>query len=200
MFNISRNLDEQLVFGGKPYQLFLSFDNVLRVFDMWQDPKIQIQYKPMFALRLLTRSNEFDEAGFETQLMLYEEIFDNYISTTKDDDAGARYDLEGNLLPSKPKGKKKGQKILFNIGYDSEYIYAGFMQAYGIDLIDAQGDLHWRKFNALLAGLPSHTKFAEILKLRAWEPSGESAKEKRIMKERQDEVALPAHLQRYDDE
>ena len=198
MFNISRSLDEQLVLGGKPYQLFLSFDNILRVFDLWKDPKIQIQYKPKFALRLLTGTNEFDDLEFEQQVMLYEDIFDEFINTSKEDEAGVRYDLEGNPLPNKPKNSKKGQKILFNIGYDSEYIYAGFMQAYCIDLIEQQGKLHWKKFNALLVGLPSDTRFAEILKIRAWEPSGESAKEKRIMRERQDEVALPAHLQKYD--
>ena len=198
MFNISRSLDEQLVLGGKPYQLFLSFDNVLRVFDLFQDHKIQIQYKPKFALRLITQSNDFDDFEFETQLQIYEEIFNKYIDTSKSDETGVRYDLEGNPLPVKTKKQQKGQKILFNIGYDSEYIYAGFMQAYGIDLIDQQGKLHWKKFNALLVGLPSDTRFAEILKIRAWEPSGESAKEKRIMRERQDEVALPAHLQRYD--
>ena len=198
MFNISRSLDEQLVLGGKSYQLFLSFDNVLRVFDLWQDPKIQIQYKPKFALRLLTRTNDFDDLDFEIQLRVYEEVFNNHIDTSKSDETGVRYDLEGNPLPVKPKKQQKGQKILFNIGYDSEYIYAGFMQAYGIDLIDQHGKLHWKKFNALLVGLPSDTRFAEILKIRAWEPSGESAKEKRIMRERQDEVALPAHLQKYD--
>lgn len=198
MFNISRSLDEQLVLGEKPYQLFLSFDNVLRVFDLWQDPKIPIQYKPKFALRLLTRTNDFDDFDFEEQLMTYEEIFNKYIDTSKSDETGIRYDLEGNPLPIKVKKNQKGQKILFNISYDSEYIYAGFMQAYGIDLINQQGKLHWKKFNALLVGLPSDTRFAEILKIRAWEPSGESAKEKRIMRERQDEVALPAHLQKYD--
>ena len=123
MFNVSRSLDEQLVFGGKPYQLFLSFDNVLRVFDLWQDTKIQIQYKPKFALRLLTRTNDFDDTDFETQLQVYEEVFNKHIDTSKGDETGVRYDLEGNPLPVKPKKEQKGQKILFNIWYDSEYIY-----------------------------------------------------------------------------
>ncbi len=45
------------------------------------------------------------------------------------------------------------------------------MQAYNIDLIEEQGKLHWKKFNALLSGLPDGTKFVEVMKIRAWKPS-----------------------------
>ena len=49
---------------------------------------------------------------------------------------------------------------------DAEYIYAGFMQAYRIDLLDQLGKLHWWKFNALLKSLPQDTKFQEIVQIR----------------------------------
>ena len=71
-------------------------------------------------------------------------------------------------------------------------IYSSFMQAYGIDLIDAQNSLHWKKFNALLNGLPSDTKFAEVLKIRSYKPQkGDSKKYKEGMKRLKKEYALP---------
>ncbi|MGT2657552.1 Gp15 family bacteriophage protein, partial [Streptococcus varani] len=71
-------------------------------------------------------------------------------------------------------------------------IYSSFMQAYGLDLIDAQNTLHWKKFNALLNGLPSDTKFAEVLKIRSYKPQkGDSKKYKESMKQLKKEYALP---------
>lgn len=58
-----------------------------------------------------------------------------------------------------------GQKTM-DIIADGPYIYAGFMQAYGMDLNDQRGKLHWWKFTALLRGLPSNTRLMEIVQIR----------------------------------
>ena len=63
------------------------------------------------------------------------------------------------LLPDKSAGKK-----VFDFVLDAEFIYAAFMQAYHIDLIDTP--LHWWKFGALLSGLPSDTRFSEVVQIR----------------------------------
>nr|DAJ16445.1 MAG TPA: hypothetical protein [Siphoviridae sp. ct6ap5] len=61
-----------------------------------------------------------------------------------------------------------------------------------MDLIEEQGKLHWKKFNALLSGLPDGTKFVEVMKIRAWKPSkGDSSQEKQRMRKLQEEYALP---------
>ena len=76
--------------------------------------------------------------------------------------------MEDNPLPQKPNNDSdKDDKPLFSIKYDGEYIFASFMQAYQMDLIEEQGKLHWKKFNALLSGLPDGTKFVEVMKIRA---------------------------------
>lgn len=49
---------------------------------------------------------------------------------------------------------------------DGPLIYAAFMQAYGMDLNDQRGRLHWWKFTALLRGLPSNTRFMEVVQIR----------------------------------
>ena len=62
--------------------------------------------------------------------------------------------------------EKKGDsgKPCFDLIQDAQYVYAGFMQAYGIDLDETT--LPVEKFVALLRGLPPDTKLAEIIKIR----------------------------------
>ena len=60
----------------------------------------------------------------------------------------------------------KGGEKSFDYVQDSELIYAAFYQAYGLDLIEEQGKLHWWKFSSLLNGLPSNTRFSEIVSIR----------------------------------
>lgn len=55
-------------------------------------------------------------------------------------------------------------KKLFDFDQDAEYIYAAFMQTYGIDL--TKDRLHWWAFCALLGSLPSNTRFSEIVGIR----------------------------------
>lgn len=64
------------------------------------------------------------------------------------------------LFPDTSHGKK-----VFDFIQDSSLIYAAFMQAYRIDLVDTP--LHWWKFQSLMEGLPSNTRFAEVVQIRA---------------------------------
>lgn len=64
--------------------------------------------------------------------------------------------------------KKNGQReATFDIIQDADYIYAGFMQVYGIDLDECEMKIE--KFIALLKGLPSDTRLSEIIKIRTME-------------------------------
>lgn len=192
MFDISKRMDDRLVLNGKEYQLFLSFDNVLKVFDMWSDDRFPVQIKPQLALVKLTNSSDFKNMDFETALNIYSEVFDKHIKSVRAIDAVERYDLEGNVIPRKPREDSDDGKPLYSIKYDGELIFSSFMQAYHIDLIEEQGKLHWSKFNALLAGLPEGTKLIEVMKIRAWKPQkGDSTKEKQRMRALQEEYALP---------
>ena len=49
---------------------------------------------------------------------------------------------------------------------DADYIFAAFMERYGIDLVES--DMHWYKFQALFRGLHD-TKLNEIIGYRLWE-------------------------------
>lgn len=193
MFDISKKMDDKLVLNNKEYQLLLSFDRVLWIFDMWGKGHIPVELKPKLALAKLTDDVTFKDMDTRQALAIYADIFEKHIQVTRAVDEVDRYDIEGNVLPKKTKDAQDyDDKPLFNIKYDGEYIFSSFMQAYNIDLIEQQGKLHWQKFNALLSGLPDGTKFVEVMKIRAWKPSkGESSKEKQKMRELQEQYALP---------
>lgn len=193
MFDISKKIDDKLVLNNKEYQLFLSFDRVLWIFEMWGKDYIPMELKPRLALAKLTDDESFKNLDVETAMKAYVEVFEKHIQVVRAIDEVDRYDIEGNLLPKRPKDDPENDELpLYSIKYDGEYIFSSFMQAYHIDLIEAQGSLHWQKFNALLSGLPDGTKLVEVMKIRAWKPQkGESAKEKRRMQELQEQYALP---------
>lgn len=76
----------------------------------------------------------------------------------------------GKITEKKASGKRKKprkNRRIYSFEYDSEYIYAAFMQAYGIDLADVK--MHWFKFKALFAALPDECLMSKIMGWRALE-------------------------------
>lgn len=82
----------------------------------------------------------------------------------------------------KERGKKSDEgasaQRIYDFEYDSEYIYAAFMQMYGIDLCHAK--MHWRQFRALFSSITGDTKFGEILRIRAISLDDVSGKKQKV--------------------
>lgn len=57
---------------------------------------------------------------------------------------------------------------------DANLIFAAFMQAYGIDLTEA--DLHWHKFKALFDALPEETLLVKVMQYRGYKGSDKDMK------------------------
>jgi len=57
---------------------------------------------------------------------------------------------------------------LFDYEYDAPYIFAAFMEHYGVDLQEVEY-LHWHKFRAMLKSLPSTARIIEIIGYRGIE-------------------------------
>lgn len=209
MLDISRKLDDKLVIDDKEYLLNLSFDNVLKMFEMLRDEDIPEYVKPHFAIRMLisqslegeTReekakafNNTFEDFSIEEMSEVFKSVFEEHISLSDFEDNHVEYDLAGNPMKTTASDDTK-QRAPYDIRYDGDYIYSSFVQAYNMDLFDMQGKLHWRKFNALLSGLPEGTKLMEVIKIRKWKPQkGDSTEYKEEMRRLQKDYALP-----YDD-
>lgn len=87
--------------------------------------------------------------------------------------------------------KPTGGEPCFDLEQDKELIYAGFRQAYHIDL--DKDDLSIEEFLALLKGLPEGTKFAEVIRIRTMpipEPTKYNTKERHAIIRAKNAVAL----------
>lgn len=190
MLDLSRKLTDKLVIDDKEYPLDLSFNNVLKLFEMWRDEDVPEFVKPHFGIRILT-GETLEDFTVEEMAEIFNEVFEEHISLSEVEDNQVEYDLAGNPMKTTASDEPK-EKAPYDIRYDGDYIYASFLQAYGIDLFDVQGKLHWKKFNALLSGLPEGTKFMEVVKIRKWKPQkGDSAEYKEEMRRLQKDYALP---------
>lgn len=199
MLDLSRKLTDKLVIDDKEFPLNLSFDNVLRLFEMWRDEDVPEFVKPHFAVRILT-GETLEDFTVEEMSEVFNEVFEEHISLSTVEDNHVEYDLAGNPMKTTASNGKQEQAP-YDIRYDGDYIYASFLQAYGIDLFDVQGKLHWKKFNALLSGLPEGTKFMEVVKIRKWKPQkGDSAEYKEEMRRLQKDYALPYEIIEEDEE
>lgn len=199
MLDLSRELTDKLVIDDEELPLNLSFDNVLRLFEMWRDEDVPEFVKPHFGIRILT-GETLEDFTVEEMSEVFNEVFEEHISLSTVEDNHVEYDLAGNPMKTTASNGKQEQAP-YDIRFDGDYIYASFLQAYGIDLFDVQGKLHWKKFNALLSGLPEGTKFMEVIKIRKWKPQkGDSAEYKEEMRRLQKDYALPNEVIEEDEE
>lgn len=90
------------------------------------------------------------------------EIMGYYLLRNPSKDTGLLQAVSAVLFPPAKTVHQKSMDFV----QDGQLIYAAFMQAYGMDLNDQRGKLHWWKFTALLRGLPSNTRFMEVVQIR----------------------------------
>lgn len=162
-------LNDEIDIEGVTYTVNASFDMIIKVIELLQDQRIPPLQKPSVALKLLIE-DDLKTISFENRLYIMREVLSEYVQF--DDDV--QYDRLGNPMPKAAQEERGGAQYSYT--EDADYIYAAFMQAYGIDLIDQQGKLHWAKFKALLNGLPSDTTFSNILQIRGWSPAKDKEK------------------------
>lgn len=84
----------------------------------------------------------------------------------------------------------RGKKPLYSYRYDFDYINAGFLQDYKIDLLEVEF-LHWWKFVSLFSALRDDCKIREIMGYRGADTKGMDKEQKRFIREKQKLYALP---------
>lgn len=173
MFDLAYPFDDSVEINGASYELDMSFDNVLRLFDLLEDKTINNYAKVETGLLMLI-NNSLDDYDPQEKANVFIELFKNVIG--KGAEEVAPVDIDGNPMPAIPAEDKKA----FDLAQDAEYIYASFMHCYQIDLFEAQGELHWNKFKALLNGLGEESIFSRVVSIRTAElPSGKGMQKER---------------------
>ena len=87
--------------------------------------------------------------------------------------------------------KRRGNhRLIYSYDHDDQYIYAAFLQQYGIDLTSAK--LHWWQFRALFLALDDTCKFCKIMHYRAMTIDPKLSKEEqRFYRDMKEIYALP---------
>lgn len=185
MLSLHYKLEDVVEIRGKRYPIKMSFDNVLRLIDMLNDDEIEEEYKVILGINMMLGVSFL--LPFKECCVIFNDLFQTFI--VKKTGQSVETDRQGNPMPPKYNDDIENS---YSLKHDADYIFSSFYQAYRLDLIEQQGKLHWDKFNALLSGLPSDTKFKEVLEIRTWEPiKGCSKEEKKRMKDLQRVYALP---------
>lgn len=141
---------DMVIFQGNAYRVTPAFDIVLDVQRLYREKLLTDWDKCSKAIELLCPDRKVRRLGIGGKAELLNHIYDSQIKT-------------------KPRPRVGRQVKVVDFDADGEYIYASFLQDYGIDLIDVQGRLHWKKFIALFQGLSDNTKIKQIMQIRGRE-------------------------------
>ena len=183
MFALYEKLETEVEIAGKLYPVNMAFDNVMRFLNVTTDMTLQEGARVYYGIYTLL-GVELD-LEMEQLEVVFRSLVSHFIQS--DQDREVEVDLEGNVMPVAK------QRSVYDLNHDAPYIYASFMQAYGIDLLEEQGKLDWRKFQSLLMSLPDDTKFKQIISIRLRPyPKGKGMiEERKRLKELKKQYALP---------
>lgn len=160
MFKLTDQLVDSIEINGKTYSVDMSYDNILRLTEMLNDPELSDEIQILLGIEML-----FDdplEMPIEEKVLAFKEAFNALVGQSQEEEV--EYDIMGNPMPKVV--NEEGSEVSYDLEQDAEYIYASFLQDYGIDLFEQQGKLHWYQFKALLAGLSETTKFKRVIEIR----------------------------------
>lgn len=167
---------ETVTLGKVKFLINPAFDAVLEVQRLFSEEDLTERDKVEQALKMLVvNSRRLRLIGLKEKADLLNEIYHQCINTQKH-----------------PPSRKKVRILDFE--YDGEYIYSSFMLDYGIDLIDEQGRLPWKKFIALFQGLSENTKIREVMRIRGMDipnPTGKNGKQIQEIMDLKSYYALP---------
>lgn len=173
---ITEGFSDIVYLGRCKFKINPAFDAVLKIQKLYREKTLEDEIKIEQALKMLV-TNRFKLAllTFDEKIELLELIYKECINTK-----------------SRPNTRQKSP--VFDFEYDSEYIYSSFMLDYGIDLIEVQGKLSWKKFIALFEGLSEKTKICEVMRIRSMEVpqyNGHNQKQIQEIQELKSYYALP---------
>lgn len=177
-------LPETLVVKGRKYSVNTDFRIGIMFEQLMIDPGIELENKADIALHLFYGDDIPDDHRAATDELLW------YYSCGK---------LEKNAGES-DNGKQQRSKAkdrCYDYDADAAYIYAAFLDQYGIDLSEAE--LHWWKFQALFMALKSDNEICKIMEYRSIDLSKiKNKKERARMAELKARFALPSLLTKED--
>lgn len=174
-------LPETVKIDGKEIPINWDFRTSIKFQDVILDKKLTEDEKLIKGLELYYPTREEDiyniEEAFEEMLWFY---------SAGEVDPGD--EEEGGIMP------KGSGKQAFSYKYDAPYIYAAFLDQYGIDLQEV--DMHWWKFKALFDSFRDDLVISQIIKYRTVSTSGMDKETASFYRKMKKIYALPKEISR----
>lgn len=119
------------------YEVVMDFSRVLRLFELYKQDDIDVSEKLFITIEMffLAPINEIPEEDFQ---LILEGLTQKIIGDNSREETVER-DMKGNILEE--------EKKFYDFEEDADYIFASFMQDYGIDLIKERekSNYYWNK-------------------------------------------------------
>ncbi len=169
---------DSIVIHGKKYFIDLSFDNVIRFYNLI-DPDTLNEEIIVRAFFSLIPKLPHDLLSPDEIIELLDYLLD-YINYTPYGSSQSDVDITGEVMHRDNNGK------FYDLEQDAGVIYAAFQMYAGIDLYKElmkppSERLHWDKFQSLLMAMPEQSMFKQIMSIRQREPSKEEIKDADFM-------------------
>ncbi|MGG1339881.1 Gp15 family bacteriophage protein [Bacillus toyonensis] len=166
MFKLTDRNRDIYEWAGFAIELNLSFDNVLKLMELFDDHNVPGQIKPNLALNmlivdisLLSRLHPSKKEKLLIDVFKDKLDIDLLKSSKKNEMTDSTNDRDSEY-PDIP---------VVNFTIDAEKIYTSFLYDYGINLFEQQGKLQWDEFLALFNNLSEKTPMRTAIHYRTCE-------------------------------
>ncbi|XLP25987.1 Gp15 family bacteriophage protein (plasmid) [Bacillus toyonensis] len=211
MFKLTDRNRDIYHWAGVDIELNLSFDNVLKIMELFDDDSISNRVKPNIALMMLIVDHsllvQLNKQGKENLVI---DVFKDKLNVdlTADKKSGEMTESLGN-----PLDEETPDVPVVNFTLDADMIFASFLFDYSINLFEQQGKLQWGEFLALFNNLSEKTPMKIAIHYRTCEipkkdkHNSEERKQIKKMKERyelpeakaiREEMEYKAYLRRLE--
>ncbi|WP_017795189.1 Gp15 family bacteriophage protein [Oceanobacillus kimchii] len=162
---LTESLKDTCIYKGIVLQLNVTFDNIILFIEMTKDEGLEDYEKVLIGLEMLiTNYEELEYLPSDEKYQIFMMILKEELSFKRDNEFQTEQATEENLENEPPSKKEE-----YDFDVDGERIYASFLMDYGIDLLEQQGKMHWKKFISLFSGLSEKTPFMQVVQIRAME-------------------------------
>ena len=186
---IRRELPVSVDIGSEKYEIDADFRTIMNIEGIIFEKEVTEDQKK-FAKEMM-KEIELNEKDAITNAKYYDALKIFYKDNIPDDLEEAMEKMLWFYSCGKEEiSKQKTKKKVISFEHDFDYINAGFMQDYKIDLFEVDF-LHWWKFMSLFSALHDDCKICEIIGYRGAELKNFDKEQRKRIREMQKIYALP---------
>lgn len=162
MISLTNELEHSIVIGNRIVEVDFTFDVVLKWYELLEDDSINDVEKTFIGFEMFVGAigDYTEQQVIEAMQSISDYLSQSAYGNFDDEDIEPEFEVE----PEPP-------TKYYSYTKDAEAIYASFLFDYNIDLVDAQGSMHWDKFKALFNNLSEKSPFQRIVNIRQTDPN-----------------------------